>query len=102
MGFEITRINICNTSGAAATFRLCHDVGGTTYDESNALWWDNNVNNQITDFWDTRGPGGGWHLDVGDSFGFRSSVASALTLTLYGVPQRVAENIVSRRQNLQR
>lgn len=74
------RIVLCNTSGAGATFRLFHDSDGTTYDESTALAWDENL-----------GDGTPREINLGmkmnDSSGniaYRSSVANAITCTVYG------------------
>ena len=73
-------VKICNTSGAVATVRVFHDDNGTTYDETTALFWDM-----------TLAAGATLEIDkifMGDSTGnlaYRSSVANALTATVYGV-----------------
>ena len=96
IGVEITRIIVVNTSGGAATFRLFHDVGGSTYDESNALRWD--VSLAAGEFAEIIGSseGAGLQLEVGDTIGIRTSVANALTFTAYGVTERLAERQVIR------
>lgn len=71
---------VCNTSGAPATYRVFHDEDGTTYDETTALFWEAPIaaNETIT----VTGLLAGF-TDAG-SVGVRSSVANALTFTLYG------------------
>jgi len=77
----IRHILICNTSGASATYRLFLDSDGTTYDESTALFWDitvaaNTTIATVAQAWDLRNPG---------NLAVRSSVASALTFTVFGI-----------------
>jgi hypothetical protein len=79
---EIVQIflKICNQSGAVATVRVFHDDNGTTYDESTAIMYDM-----------TLAAGATLEIDkvfMNDSIGnlaYRSSVANALTATVYGV-----------------
>ena len=82
---EILRVVIANTSGSAATFRLFHDVGGSTYDESNALVWDVSIATGAIFDNQAYGSGSGFTLLPGDTLGVRTSVNSALTFNLYGV-----------------
>tara|TARA_Y100001938_G_scaffold56419_1_gene78620 strand:- start:211 stop:567 length:357 start_codon:yes stop_codon:yes gene_type:complete len=83
---EIGRIIIANTSGSAATFRLFHDQGGSTYDESNALAFDVSIaTGAINDALQSFQMGNGITLAPTDTLGIRSSVANALTFTIYGV-----------------
>jgi len=83
---EILRVVIANTTGSAATFRLFHDVGGSTYDESNALAWDVSIAaGSISDSLQAYGSGSGFTLLPGDTLGVRTSVNSALTFNFYGV-----------------
>lgn len=71
---------ICNTSGAAATFRVFHDEDGTTYDETTALFWDAPI--AVDETIILTGLLAGF-TDAGN-VGVRSSVANAITFTLYG------------------
>ena len=82
---EIGRIIIANTSGSAATFRLFHDQGGSTYDESNALAFDVSIAGGAINDAQSFQMGNGITLAVTDTLGIRSSVANALTFTIYGV-----------------
>lgn len=71
---------VCNTTGGAVKFRIFHDDDGTTYDESTALYWDvplaANQTVQIDTF---------IAMDnVNGNLAYRSSVASAITITVYG------------------
>lgn len=79
---QITTVVVCNTSGAAATFRIFQDDNGTTYDETTALYWDVTIaaNDSVT-FTDLK-------LFMNDStgnLGVRTSVADALTFTVSGL-----------------
>ncbi len=99
LGTEITRIVVCNTSASPATFRIHHDVAGTTFDQSNALRYD--VSLAAGEFAEIIGEsqGAGLQMDSSDSIGVRSSVADALTFTTYGVTERTAERQVIRQNN---
>ena len=39
----IHNINICNTTATAATFQICVDDDGTTYDATTALHWNQSI-----------------------------------------------------------
>lgn len=86
--FSITRINICNTSGAAATYRLFHDDDGTTFDETTALAWDEPIPANGVRIWEAQSPSSGISLKSGGSLGVRTSVNSALTFSIYGTVGR--------------
>jgi len=77
----IKTITIANTSGSNATYRLFIDDDGTTYDESTATQWDIDILADETIQID------GWFPmnDETGNFAYRSSVANALTLTLFGL-----------------
>lgn len=80
---RLTQITICNTSSAAATFRLFHDDNGSTYDETSALYWNITIaaNDTVTITL------AAYMDDDTGSFAGRSSVGSALTFTLYGIEE---------------
>ena len=73
-------VTVCNTTSGDVLLRLFHDKDGTTYDENTALVWDVIVE-----------PGQVFDKDKifinGNSgnLAYRSSVANALTITVYGV-----------------
>ena len=76
----IKTIFVCNQSGASATFRLFVDDDGTTYDENTALYWDVSVPANYTLKIET-------FVAMNDQTGniaYRSSVANALTITMFG------------------
>lgn len=73
-------VNIANTSGSDATVRMFVDNNGTTYDESTAIAWDVTV--PANSVWDRE-------VTVcmnnsSGNFAYRSSVANALTISIYG------------------
>jgi len=80
----VLRLVVCNTSGAAATFRIFHDDAGATYDETTALYYDCPIGPGQTVEIVTYSPSGGLSLKPGGSIGVRTSVDSALTFTAYG------------------
>ena len=73
-------LKIANNTAAVAAVRVFHDDDGTTYDETTALLWDIDIE-----------PGQFLEIDkvfMNNSAGnlaYRSSVANALTATVYGV-----------------
>jgi len=71
---------VCNTSGASATFRVFHDEDGTTYSEATALFWDAPIAADETIILTGLLSG----FTAAGNVGVRTSVANALTFTLYG------------------
>ena len=76
----IKTIILANTSGAAATFRLFVKDDSTTYDESTAIAWDVSIPADTMIEIDTFIS----MDDAGGNFAYRSSVANAITITLFG------------------
>lgn len=76
----IKTIFVTNTSGAAATCRLFVDDDGTTYNETTAIVWDMNIPADdilsIDTFIAMNNANG--------NFAVRTSIADALTFTLFG------------------
>ena len=74
-------VRVCNTTSAAATFRICIDPTGDTFDEETAQAWDVQVR-----------PGDAVCVDVPAierlpcRIGVRTSIASALTFTYIAPP----------------
>lgn len=73
-------ISVCNTTSGNVNLRLFHDKDGTTYDESTALIWDivigpGEVFDRLKVFMNS---------NTGN-IAYRSSVANALTITIYGI-----------------
>jgi hypothetical protein len=78
----VRQITIANQTTGSASFRLCIDDNGNTYDESNAHYWDvtidPNTSVTFTNLFIAMNTASG-------TIGFRSSVASALTCSIYGI-----------------
>ena len=78
---KVKSIFVCNTSTEDANFTIYVDADGTTYDESTALFWQVSLD-----------PGqtvtiGNLEIDMSLSTGnlaYKTSVASAITITLFG------------------
>lgn len=78
----VRQILVCETAGGAATYRIFLDEDGTTYDESTALFWDNAIAANTTELITALG----WALkNSAGNLAVRSSVANALTFTVFGV-----------------
>lgn len=76
----VKTIFLANTSGADATFRLFVDDNGTTYDETTTIGWDVDIlAGQMIEI-DCFIP----MDDATGNFAYRSSVANAITITLFG------------------
>jgi hypothetical protein len=82
---RVTAITVCNTSGAAATFRIFHDDNGTTYDQTTALYYDVPIAADDTVTLEV-------FILMNDATGnlaVRTSVNDALTFTAYGFEKDV-------------
>ncbi len=90
---EITRVVICNTTAGAGAASFFHDDDGTTYNNSTALMFGENVaaNSRVELF--TQGPNGGFHVSKGGTIGFTDSLAGGLTISIYGITQNTAERL---------
>ena len=83
---EITRLIVANVTSSAASFRLHHDQGGSTFDESNALIYDFEIAaNGFFDSLQSYNTGNGITLVPTDTLGIRSGTGNALTFSVYGV-----------------
>lgn len=92
---EITRIVVCNTSVGSANFSLFHDDDGTSYGAGTALYWANALAAGATQVIDFQAAGGGLSIKVGGTLGIQTSVASALTFTIYGVTADVTGKLIA-------
>jgi len=93
---EVSSICVCNTTGTAATFRLHHDVNGTTYAAGNALYYDKSVPANDSIWIKAESMGAGISLGEGDSLGVQSGTANALTFSVYGTGAQVAKSQIVR------
>lgn len=78
---KVESIIICNQSGGAVTFRLFHDVDGTTYDATTALLYDIVLDSDTTVSFD---PANLWLENTSGNIAVRTSSNSAITFTMYG------------------
>ena len=88
---EVHRIHITNVSGTNDTFRLYHDEDGNTFDETTALYWDEPASAGRSFVVENQMNGGGITLKRGAALGFRPATNNALTITVYGETEHVAE-----------
>jgi hypothetical protein len=76
----LDQLFICNTTGSPATYRVCIDEDGSTYDETTALYWDVDLATKVSIVIDLKA-----YLDTASgSVGVRSGTSDALTFTLFG------------------
>ena len=77
----IKTIILCEQAGAVATFRIFLDTNGTTYDQTTAMYYDvtlqANETMQIDTYWPMN--------DSTGNLAYRSSVANAITITVFGL-----------------
>ena len=82
---EITAIYIANNTGSGVAYRVHHDQAGTTYDESNALYFDVTLASNTTTVITNGEIGTNITIEPTDSIGIRSATGDALTFSLYGI-----------------
>jgi hypothetical protein len=76
----LDKMYVCNTTGSTATFKLCIDEDGSTYDETTALYWNVDVPTKKTEPIDLKA-----YLDTANgSVGVATGTNDALTFTLFG------------------
>ncbi|MDA9091508.1 hypothetical protein N9J84_05310 [Porticoccaceae bacterium] len=81
---EIRKIAICNTTGSAAKFSLYHDDGGSTFDQTTALHYQQLVPSNTTITIDADMEAGGITVKVGGQIGVQTDTTNAFTFTMYG------------------
>ena len=89
---EITRVVVCNTTGAAVDFSLYHDDDGNTFDQSTALYYEVSLGANETLEIISESVGSGLMVASGGQIGARASAANALTFTLYGITANIARS----------
>ena len=82
---EITAIYIANNTGSGVAYGVHHDQAGTTYDESNALYFDVTLAANTTTVITNGEIGTNITIEPTDSIGIRSATGDALTFSLYGI-----------------
>ena len=76
----LSMLKICNQSGSDALARVFHDQDGPVYSKNNAIYWDLPVAADET----VEVAVGTITMNGAGGIGVRTSVASALTFTIYG------------------
>ncbi len=84
-----TRVHVvivCNTTSSAATYRICHDEDGTTYDETTALMFDVSLGGNKTDIvsFGEHDTGGIWMKNASGNLAVRTGTGNAINFTVYG------------------
>lgn len=86
---EITRVVLCNTSGAARAIRMHHDdTGSAAFTASNAVLWDESLTAAQTKLFDSTSENVGFSLARGGRVAFEAD-GTGVTVTLYGVTSNV-------------
>ncbi|MCP4900122.1 MAG: hypothetical protein GY906_24390 [bacterium] len=79
---ELTAIFICDTAGGTPKYRIFLDDDGTTYDETTALYYDVQIQeNTETVLIDLTGV---WMADSDGNLAVRTDAANEITFTLFG------------------
>lgn len=81
---ELQTIIVSNTTAGALTYRIFHDEDGITYDQSTALFYDVSLAANSTDTIEVTL----WMVNTNGSFAVRTSSASGLTFTVYGIEHK--------------
>ncbi len=83
---RVATIIVANTSGAGATFQICLDEDGTTYDETTTIAWNVPCNSgQVIHLdYGTYDDGALPLNDTSANLAVKSSVTSAITFTVIG------------------
>ena len=85
---EITLVVVCNTTTNPADFSVFHDdAGNNQFAKNTALYYTERVPAGSTKFIQSSTLGAGITVKRGGQIGVQSSVANALTFTLYGVTE---------------
>lgn len=90
---EVTLIIVANTTASAATFRLFHAADGSTFTEATAIYWDVSVAAGESFVFSANVPGAGIQMGRAHALGVRVNTASALTISAYGVTEKLAERV---------
>jgi hypothetical protein len=77
---EISSIVVCNTSGAAASFSIFLDPNGSTYDETTALVWLDEITTFDIIQFEVPIP-----IISGGNLAVKSSSGNAFTFTVFGL-----------------
>ena len=80
----IKNIVVSNSSGSVVNCRIFHDEDGTTYDETTQVVWDMDIPAGSPVFIDVFFG----MINAAGNLAVRSSVANALTFTVYGSEQQ--------------
>lgn len=90
---EVTLIMVCNTTSTDRTFSIYHDDDGTTFDDTTAIYRSQLVSANTTFVIELPYAGAGISIAPGGSLAVQSSLASAITFTLYGVTTRITGQV---------
>lgn len=88
---EITKIVICNTTGAAANATLYHDDNGSTFDQTTALLYAKSIPANDYLIIDAQAGSGGVSVQKNGQLAVQSGTSNALTFTFYGRTANLAE-----------
>lgn len=87
---ELTRVVLCNTSGAARTFRIFHDdTGVAAFTAANALYWDRGLAIAETILIDAQSDDVGFQVARGGRVAFEAS-DTGVTVSIYGITTDIA------------
>ena len=83
---ELTGLLVTNVTANTPSYRVFHDDDGTTYSTATALYYDNAMAANTTEYITFEPPI--WMADSTGNIAVRSSAASEITFTLYGIEHK--------------
>lgn len=91
---EVTLIVVANTTGSAVDASVFHDdAGGSTFDQTTALYYQVSVPGNSTLTISAESVGTGFVLSPGAQLGVQTGTANGLTFTIYGAVESRARGM---------
>lgn len=90
---EITLITIGIHNSGNKTVRMFHDDDGTTFDDTTEIFHQVLSQSSPNLIFQAQHPGSGIHVKPGGAIGLEVSVASDVTVTMYGITETLAERV---------
>lgn len=90
---EISLIVVCNTTASNSDFSLYHDDDGSTFDQTSALFYAVPVAGNTTVTISSDSIGAGLQVAASGQIAVQTSVANALTFTIYGTTEDIASHV---------
>jgi len=90
---EVTLVFTCNHDAGNVTIEFFHDDAGTTFDHAHKLSQVQLAPNDPDKFFQSQHPGSGIMISPGGALGIKVSAINAVTVTVYGITETLAERV---------